>query len=53
MTQKLYGNNVHFLNGRFIAGPDARSCIASLLMITVPSILWQVEVGSFFSRRYS
>mmetsp|Transcript_52853 Transcript_52853/g.136466 ORF Transcript_52853/g.136466 Transcript_52853/m.136466 type:complete len:328 (-) Transcript_52853:413-1396(-) len=53
MTQKLYGNNIHFFNGRFIAGPDSRSCIASLLMVTVPSILWQLEVGSFFSRRYS
>lgn len=51
--QKLYGNNITFCNGRFIAGPDARSVLASLMMITVPSILWQVEVGAFFASRYS
>lgn len=50
---KLYGNSLHFFEGRFISGPDARSCIASVLMILVPSILWHVSVGAFFARSYS
>lgn len=53
MAQKIYGNNRVFCKGRFISGPDARSCIASLLMIVAPSVIWQVEVGTFFATRYS
>lgn len=51
--RKLYGENRHFCNGRFISGPDCRSCIASFTMIVVPSALWQAKVGPFFSERYS
>mmetsp|Transcript_12759 Transcript_12759/g.37926 ORF Transcript_12759/g.37926 Transcript_12759/m.37926 type:complete len:344 (-) Transcript_12759:10-1041(-) len=53
MSQRIYGNNISLLNGRFIAGPDARSCVATLMMIAVPSILWQVQVGTFFAERHS
>jgi len=52
-AHKLFGNNRHFFKGRFISGPDWRSCIASLMMILVPSILWQIQVGPFFADRYS
>lgn len=48
---KIYGNNRTFCKGRFITGPDGRSCVASLLMILVPSIIWQVEVGTFYASR--
>jgi len=50
---KLFGNNRHFCKGKFISGPDCRSCIASFMMILVPSIIWQATVGPFFSERYS
>jgi len=50
---KLYGNNRHFFKGRFISGPDCKSCIASFVMIVVPSALWQFECGQFFTERYS
>jgi len=53
MAQKLYGENKVFCEGRFISGPDARSSVLSVLMILVPSILWQVVVGSFFAIEYS
>lgn len=53
MAHKLYGNNMVFCQGRFISGPDSRSCIASLLMIVAPSIIWQVVVGAWFAARYS
>jgi len=53
MGQKVYGNNRIFCNGKFIAGPDVKSCVASTLMILLPSILWQIEVGTFFAERYS
>jgi len=50
---KLYGNNRHFFRGRFISGPDCRSCIASFVMIVLPSSLWQGKVGPFFTERYT
>jgi len=50
--QKVYGDSKVFCGGRFVSGPDARSCIASLLMICVPSILWQVDVGTFLLDQY-
>lgn len=53
MAVKLYGNNKVFFKGRFISGPDVRSCWMSLLMILVPSVLWHVETGLFFAKRYS
>ncbi|CAE8640378.1 unnamed protein product [Polarella glacialis] len=49
MTQKLYGNNLVFCKGRFISGPDSRSCLMSLLMVLIPSIVWQVVPGVFFA----
>lgn len=52
-AQKLYGNNKVFCKGKFISGPDCRSCVASFLMILVPSILWHVGVGPFFTDRYT
>mmetsp|Transcript_10107 Transcript_10107/g.22739 ORF Transcript_10107/g.22739 Transcript_10107/m.22739 type:complete len:357 (-) Transcript_10107:76-1146(-) len=53
MAQHIYGNNKIFCKGRFISGPDARACAGSFLMILVPSILWQIYVGSFMADRYS
>mmetsp|Transcript_33733 Transcript_33733/g.104792 ORF Transcript_33733/g.104792 Transcript_33733/m.104792 type:complete len:353 (-) Transcript_33733:23-1081(-) len=51
MAQKIFGNNRVFFKGRFISGPDSRSCIATILMVWVPAIVWQVRVGSFFAGR--
>mmetsp|Transcript_12410 Transcript_12410/g.14443 ORF Transcript_12410/g.14443 Transcript_12410/m.14443 type:complete len:401 (+) Transcript_12410:99-1301(+) len=53
MPQKLNGYNQVFCKGRFISGPDARSSILSVFMIFVPSLLWQIFVGSFFANQYS
>lgn len=53
MAQKIYGNNRHYYHGRFISGPDGRSCIATLLMVLVPSVLWVAVTGSFFAKRYT
>eukprot|EP00439_Symbiodinium_sp_Y106_P030190 s2295_g3.t1 len=52
MPEKLNGYNQVFCKGRFIAGPDARSSALSVLMILVPSILWQIFVGAFFADQY-
>lgn len=52
-AMRIYGTNTVYWQGRFISGPDSRACFASLLMILVPSICWQVEVGVFFAVRYS
>jgi len=52
-AHKLFGNNRHFFKGRFISGPDYRSCIASFMMILIPSVFWQAQVGPFFTDRYS
>lgn len=49
---KIYGDSKVFCQGRFIAGPDARSCIASLLMICAPSVVWQVDVGAWLYIEY-
>lgn len=51
--QKIFGNNKFLCHGKFIAGPDYKSCIASFLMIVVPGLLWQIFVGDFFADRYS
>lgn len=51
MAQKIYGNNRVFCKGRFISGPDSRSCIATSLMVWVPAIIWQVKIGSYFASR--
>jgi len=50
---KLYGNNRHFFQGRFISGPDCRSSFASFTMILVPSALWQGQIGPFYTERYN
>lgn len=50
---KRYGNNRVFCKGKLISGPDAKSCIASFLMILIPSIVWHATVGKFFADRYS
>jgi hypothetical protein len=49
MSQKIYGNNKVFCKGRFISGPDARSCVISVMMVLVPSIVWQAMIGPFFA----
>lgn len=49
----MYGNNQVLCGGRFVGGPDARSCIASVVMISAPSVVWLAEVGTFFAQRYS
>mmetsp|Transcript_149452 Transcript_149452/g.461380 ORF Transcript_149452/g.461380 Transcript_149452/m.461380 type:complete len:330 (-) Transcript_149452:23-1012(-) len=53
MAHRIYGNNKVFCRGRFISGPDVRSCAASVLMIAVPSVIWHIRVGVFFAERYS
>jgi len=53
MSNKVYGNNLVFFDGRLFSGPDVRSCAASTLMILVPSIVWQIEVGAFLAARSS
>lgn len=53
MPEKLNGYNQVYCKGRFISGPDARSSILSVFMIFVPSLLWQIFVGSFFAAQYS
>jgi len=53
MPEKLNGYNQVYCKGRFISGPDARSSILSVFMIFVPSVLWQIFVGSFFATQYS
>lgn len=53
MPEKLNGYNQVYCKGRFISGPDARSSILSVFMIFVPSLLWQIFVGSFFAAKYS
>mmetsp|Transcript_108016 Transcript_108016/g.230668 ORF Transcript_108016/g.230668 Transcript_108016/m.230668 type:complete len:325 (+) Transcript_108016:144-1118(+) len=53
MATRLYGNNRVFCKGRFISGPDVRSCLISLMMICGPSVVWQISVGVFFAKRYS
>jgi len=50
---KLFGNNRHFFKGKLISGPDCRSCIGSFFMILVPSVLWQIQVGPFFTDRHT
>eukprot|EP00913_Durusdinium_trenchii_P002493 g2305.t1 len=53
MPEKLNGFNQVYCQGRFISGPDARSSLLSVFMILVPSVLWQIFVGSFFADEYS
>lgn len=50
---RMYGNNRVFCEGRFIGGPDVRSCAASFLLILFPSILWHIFVGPWFAEQYS
>lgn len=49
MAKRVYevwkGSNKFFLQGRLIFGPDARSVIATILMITAPVILFCALVG--------
>mmetsp|Transcript_44018 Transcript_44018/g.111429 ORF Transcript_44018/g.111429 Transcript_44018/m.111429 type:complete len:372 (+) Transcript_44018:111-1226(+) len=49
---KIFGNSKVFCGGRLIAGPDGRSCVATWLMVAVPSLAWQFSVGWFFAKRY-
>lgn len=51
--EPIYGDSQVFCQGRFVSGPDARSCVATLLMIGVPSVVWHVEVGTWLSERSS
>jgi len=44
----IYGDSQVLCQGRFVTGPDARSCIATSLMIALPSIVWHFEVGMWF-----
>lgn len=47
----MYGENLIFFGGRLIAGPDARHCALTFLLVLAPSVLWHVEVGVFWIRR--
>lgn len=50
-VHKLYGDNLVFCHGRFIAGPDANRAAATACLIGIPSILWHVEVAPFLVAR--
>jgi hypothetical protein len=50
-AESIYGENRIFCKGRFITGPDGRSCVISLFMVLVPSVVWQGLVGPFYAVR--
>jgi len=47
----VYGDSTVFCRGRFVSGPDARHCIASVVMICLPSVLWHIYVDRFLVER--
>jgi len=51
-AEKLWGNSQVFCGGRLLSGPDGRSAGATTLMVLVPSIVWQVSVGSWYTERH-
>eukprot|EP00929_Paragymnodinium_shiwhaense_P034483 TRINITY_DN18757_c0_g1_i1.p1 TRINITY_DN18757_c0_g1~~TRINITY_DN18757_c0_g1_i1.p1 ORF type:complete len:440 (-),score=61.11 TRINITY_DN18757_c0_g1_i1:341-1660(-) len=51
MAAQVIGNNRILCGGRFVSGPDVRSCAASTFMILLPSLLWHLEVGPYFADR--
>ncbi|KAL8134466.1 protein S-acyltransferase 8 [Apium graveolens] len=57
MAKRVYqvwkGSNKFFLQGRLIFGPDARSVMATILMITVPVILFCALVGRHLRHEFS
>jgi palmitoyltransferase ZDHHC9/14/18 len=42
------GNNVFFLGGRLVFGPDARSILITVFLITAPVIVFCIFVGRKF-----
>jgi palmitoyltransferase ZDHHC9/14/18 len=50
---KPVGTKRAFWEGRFIFGSDAASCTACLSVLCIVPILWQIEVGTFFTIRWS
>lgn len=57
MAKRVYevwkGSNKFFLGGRLIFGPDAKSLIATVSMITVPVILFCALVGRHLRHKFS
>lgn len=52
-VEKIWGNSQVFCGGRFISGPDGRSSAATTLMVVVPSVVWQISVGTWYTERYN
>ncbi|KAB2031163.1 hypothetical protein ES319_D05G286300v1 [Gossypium barbadense] len=57
MEKRVYevwkGSNKFFLGGRLIFGPDARSLPVTLLLISVPSIIFCIFVARHLRHRFS
>ncbi|VFR00307.1 unnamed protein product [Cuscuta campestris] len=57
MARRVYelwkGNNIFFLGGRLIFGPDARSLLITLLLVTVPVTIFCVFVARHLRHQFS
>lgn len=46
------GDSRVFCRGRFVTGPDGRACLFTASIVIVPSVVWQVFVGTFWFERF-